>query len=94
LLDQSNEALSNARRMSIRALASTIDPRRAPERAIQRIETTRAIEMTAGWAYVHGLAMLLIDGRLNSVAKVTDNIDDAAALVAAAIERMRLSLAD
>jgi AcrR family transcriptional regulator len=94
LLDQSNEALSNARRMSIRALASTIDQRRAPERAIQRIETTRAIEMTAGWAYVHGLAMLLIDGRLNSVAKVTDNIDDAAALVAAAIERMRLSLAD
>jgi hypothetical protein len=50
--------------------------------------------MTAGWAYVHGLAMLLIDGRLDGVAQITDNIDDAAGLVAAAIERMRLALAD
>jgi hypothetical protein len=43
---------------------------------------------------VHGLATLLIDGRLNSVAQITEDIDNAAALVEAAIERMRLSLAD
>jgi AcrR family transcriptional regulator len=94
LLDQSNEALGNARRMSIRALAGTLDPAKAQDRAIQSIETTRAVEMTAGWAFVHGLAMLLIDGRLNSIAQLTDDIDNAAALVEAAIERMRLSLAD
>jgi AcrR family transcriptional regulator len=94
LLDQSNEALINARRMSIRALAGTIGTGNAPARPIQRIDTARAVEMTAGWAYVHGLATLLIDGRLNSVAQITDNIDDAAALVAAAVDRMRLSLAD
>jgi hypothetical protein len=94
LLDQSNEALGNARRMSIRALAGTIDRSNGAGPAIQSIDTSRAIEMTAGWAYVHGLATLLIDGRLNSVAHITDHIDNAAALVAAAIDRVRLSLAD
>jgi AcrR family transcriptional regulator len=94
LLDQSNEALGEARRMSIRALAGTIGRESAPTTAGQGIDTARAVEMTAGWAYVHGLATLLIDGRLDGVARVTDNIDDAAGLVAAAIERMRLSLAD
>jgi AcrR family transcriptional regulator len=93
LLDQSNEALVNARRMSIRALAGTLGRKNATDHAIQRLDTSRAIEMTAGWAYVHGLATLLIDGRLNSVAQITDDIEDAAALVEAAIERMRLSLA-
>jgi AcrR family transcriptional regulator len=93
LLDQSNEALSNARRMSIRALAGTIARPGEPVPPVERIYTARAVEMTAGWAYVHGLATLLIDGRLDSVARITEDIDDAAALVAAAIERMRLSLA-
>lgn len=93
LLDQSNEALGLARRMSIRALAGTIGRENAPPGAGQSIDTARAVEMTAGWAYVHGLATLLIDGRLDSVARIADNIDDAAGLVAAAIERMRLSLA-
>jgi len=54
----------------------------------------RSGEMTAGWAYVHGLATLLIDGRLNSVPQISEDIDNMAALVEAAIERMRLSLAD
>ncbi|WP_345891115.1 TetR/AcrR family transcriptional regulator [Burkholderia sp. Ax-1719] len=94
LLDQSNEALGLARRMSIRALAGTIGRESAPTSAGASIDTARAVEMTAGWAYVHGLATLLIDGRLDGVAQVTDNIDDAAGLVAAAIERMRLALAD
>jgi hypothetical protein len=33
---------------------------------------------------------LLIDGRLNTVAHITDDMDDAAALVDATIQRMRL----
>jgi AcrR family transcriptional regulator len=95
LLDQSNEALVNARRMSIGALAGTIAKgEAASERPIERIDTSRAIEMTAGWAYVHGLATLLIDGRLDSVARIADGIDDAADLVASVIERMRLGFAD
>jgi AcrR family transcriptional regulator len=94
LLDQSNEALNTARRMSIRALAGTIARQDGPDGPIEHIDTARAIEMTAGWAYVHGLATLLIDGRLNSVARVTDNINDAAALVAATIKRMRLYCED
>jgi AcrR family transcriptional regulator len=94
LLDQSNEALSQARRMSIRALAGTIGRENAPASVGQGIGTARAVEMTAGWAYVHGLATLLIDGRLDSVAQLADNIEDAAGLVEAAIDRMRLSLAD
>ncbi|CAM2154690.1 TetR family transcriptional regulator [Pararobbsia alpina] len=94
LLDQSNEALGIARRMSIRALAGTIGQETAQESAPLAIDTARAVEMTAGWAYVHGLATLLIDDRLDGVARIADNIDDAAGLVAAAIERMRLTLAD
>ncbi|QGZ66124.1 TetR/AcrR family transcriptional regulator [Paraburkholderia acidisoli] len=90
LLDPSNEALAGARRRSIRMLAGTIGQHGELERAVEGIGNAQAVEMTAGWAYVHGLATLLIDGRLNTVARMAEGIDDAAALVAATIERMRL----
>lgn len=90
LLDASNEALLAARRSSMRALAGVIDERSGAGGPVERIAPAVAIEMTAAWAYVHGLAMLLIDGRLNSIAAITDDVDDAAALVDATLERMRL----
>jgi hypothetical protein len=46
--------------------------------------------MTAAWAYVHGLASLLIDGRLNLLAKSAEGMRDAEDLVVSAIEHMRL----
>jgi AcrR family transcriptional regulator len=91
LLDQSNEALSNARRMSMLALAGTFSPRDAGIRPVEHITQAQATEMAAGWAYAHGLATLLIDGRLNGIARITDGVEDAAALVEATLNRMQLS---
>jgi AcrR family transcriptional regulator len=91
LIDQSNEALAEARRLSMRALAGTFDRQDTETRPVEHVDIAQAAEMVAGWAYAHGLATLLIDGRLNGVAGVTAGIEDAAALVAATLERMQIN---
>ena len=48
--------------------------------------------MTAAWAYVHGLAMLLVDRQLDSIAAATGGLQDPVALVEATIERISLVL--
>jgi hypothetical protein len=84
-----------ARRASARALAGVFDEV-APEHAeddpsaFGRIDAAQAIAMTAGWAYVHGLALLLIDGRLNGLATSAEGIENAEALVDAAIEHVQV----
>jgi hypothetical protein len=43
-----------------------------------------------GWANVHGLATLLIDGNLSGLALAAAGVESAVALVEAAIEQMRI----
>lgn len=95
MLDATRPSLVEARRASARALAGVFDeepPASAEENssAFGRIDAAQAIAMTAAWAYVHGLALLLIDGRLNALADSAEGIENAEALVDAAIEHVQV----
>jgi AcrR family transcriptional regulator len=94
LLDQARPSLIDARQMSMRGLAGVFgaDPMRAQRegQTSNRPNAAQAIAMTAAWAYVHGLALLLIDGRLSGLAQAADGISGAEQLVDAAIERVQL----
>jgi AcrR family transcriptional regulator len=94
MLDHTRASLVEARQLSARALMDVFDDR--PERtstessAFGRSDAPQAIAMTAAWAYVHGLASLLIDGRLKALAVSADGIKNAEELADAAIEHVQL----
>lgn len=94
MLDATRPALREARQASARALAGIFNEpaERAADDAsgFGQIDAAQAIAMTAGWAYVHGLALLLIDGRLKMLAASAEGISDAEALVDAAIEHVQI----
>jgi AcrR family transcriptional regulator len=91
LLDATRPALIEARRASGQALTGVFnevsEPAAADARTFGKIDAAQAIKLTAGWAYVHGLAMLLIDGSLKGLVASAAGIGDAEALVDAAIEQ-------
>jgi AcrR family transcriptional regulator len=93
LLDQNRPSLVQARQISTRALAGVFDEvtdaaaRNAPPECI---DATQAVAMTAAWGYVHGLATLLVDQRLDGLAAAATGFMDARALVTAAIDRMQM----
>ncbi|MFM0336805.1 TetR/AcrR family transcriptional regulator [Paraburkholderia fungorum] len=94
LLDQTRPSLLEARQVAMRALAGVFDdnPAQTQEDAAApaRPDAALAVAMTAAWAYVHGLALLLIDGRLGGLAKLAEGVSDAEQLVDTAIERMQI----
>lgn len=94
LLDQARPSLIEARQISMRSLAGVFDddPAQTHGEAAARVrpDAAQAVAMTAAWAYVHGLALLLIDGRLAWLADATEGMRDAEQLVEAAIERMQI----
>ncbi|SAL10954.1 TetR family transcriptional regulator [Caballeronia peredens] len=55
------------------------------------MDATRAVALTAAWAFVHGLALLLIDGRLNGLAASAQGIRNADELVAAALDHVQIT---
>ena len=94
MLDATRASLADARQQSARALLGAFDdsPKPTPggSATFGRLDAAHAIAMTAAWAYVHGLASLLIDGRLKALATSTDGIRSAEELVEAAIEHVQL----
>jgi AcrR family transcriptional regulator len=96
MLDSTRPSLMEARQASARALAGAFKEEEASAHAedssgaFGRIDAAQAIAMTAAWAYVHGLALLLIDGRLNALANSAEGILNAEALVDAAIEHVQV----
>ncbi|MFT4509302.1 TetR/AcrR family transcriptional regulator [Caballeronia sp. 15711] len=97
LLDSERPSLVEARQISARALAGVFDavtkshqeggPEAGP---FAGIDTAQAIAITAAWAYVHGLATLLVDHRLDDVARAAPDFSDARALVEAAVDGMKM----
>ena len=83
LIDMTRPRLQAATGNALRALASALGGEPATR--------AQAIEMTAGWAYVHGLATLLVDGRLRGIIRVTDAFADPDALVDAVLDATRVS---
>ncbi|MFM0500766.1 TetR/AcrR family transcriptional regulator [Paraburkholderia caffeinilytica] len=94
LLDQARPSLIAARELSMRSLAGVFDEDPAQTSGEAEVpvrpDAAQTVAMTAAWAYVHGLALLLIDGRLAWLAGSTEGIHDAEQLVDAAIERMQI----
>jgi AcrR family transcriptional regulator len=96
LLDATRPSLLEARQATSRALANLYggarseQDRDADAQAEVQPDKRQVIAMTAAWAYVHGLATLLIDDRLNLLAKSAEGMRNAEDLVVAAIEHMRL----
>ena len=94
MLDNTRASLVDARQLSARALMGAFDEQLtpAPGKSVTfgRLDAAQAVAMTAGWAYVHGLASLLIDGRLKALAASTEGIRTTEELVDAAIEHMQL----
>ncbi|MFP6561569.1 TetR/AcrR family transcriptional regulator [Paraburkholderia sp. B3] len=92
LLDAGRPSLVEARRLSARELAGVAGaepPSSSPASdAFAELSGSQAVAMTALWAYVHGLASLLVDHRLTRIAAATDTFRDPQELVDAAIEQM------
>jgi AcrR family transcriptional regulator len=95
MFDSSRPALIEARKVAGLALAGVFGegPSTAPaeKTTFGPMDATRAVALTAAWAYVHGLALLLIDGRLNSLAASAEGIRNAEELVFAAIDHVQMS---
>jgi hypothetical protein len=72
------------------ALADVVDDTRADAGKVG-LDQDRAVAMTGAWAYVHGLATLLVDGRLNGLARSVEGMASAQALVDATIEQIRFA---
>ncbi len=94
LLDFERPALVQALGVSSRALAGVFDTTK-PARpdtsdAFGALTAEQAVAMTAAWGYVHGLAILLIEGRLTRIASGTGVFRDPRELVEAAIEQIQI----
>lgn len=96
MFDSERPALIEARKMAGLALAGifgdTSDTAPSGKNAFGPMDAARAVALTAAWAYVHGLALLLIDGRLNGLVASTKGIRSAEQLVSEAIERVQLTV--
>jgi AcrR family transcriptional regulator len=93
LLDPKRPSLAQARQMSARALAGVFDAVTVPcaeASPLAGIDAAQAVAMTAAWAFVHGLATLLVDNRLEAVVRAAPDFLDARELVAAAIDHIQL----
>jgi AcrR family transcriptional regulator len=93
MFDANRPSLIEARKQAGLALAGVFgEAPSAPagKGTFAPMDASRAVALTAAWAYVHGLALLLIDGRLNSLAASAQGIRNADELVAAAIEHVQI----
>ncbi|SAL65682.1 TetR/AcrR family transcriptional regulator [Caballeronia humi] len=95
MLDSSRPSLIEARKAAAAGLTGVFNKGPSSEPSgnapFAPMDVTKAVALTAAWAYVHGLALLLIDGRLNALAASVQGIRDADELVAAAIEHVTLT---
>jgi AcrR family transcriptional regulator len=96
MFDADRPSLIDARRTAGLALAGVFDD--APSapasgrHTFGPMDASRAVALTAVWGYVHGLALLLIDGRLDGLAAAAEGIGNAEELVMAAIDRVQLNI--
>ncbi|RKP46148.1 TetR/AcrR family transcriptional regulator [Pararobbsia silviterrae] len=97
LLDSARPSLMAARARAGRVLSGDVDAARDDNRQgtpFLPLTPEHAVAVTSAWAYVHGLATLLIDNRLNGLVRASPAFEDAQALVYRAIETVRLMADD
>ena len=92
-IDMQNPALAKATGDAMRSMAAVIGGKaRIPEGLPPTLQDAEALQVTAAWGYVHGLAILLIDQRLRGLLKLTPGFGDPVKLVDAVLAQMRLGL--
>ncbi|MDN8613461.1 TetR-like C-terminal domain-containing protein [Variovorax ginsengisoli] len=89
IIDMRRPSLSQAAKAAMQVMAPTIGE--APSAGADALSASDAMRVTAAWAYVHGLATLLIDQRLHGVLKASAGFRDPLALVDAALENVALA---
>lgn len=93
IIDMRRPALAEAAGAAMRVMAPTIGGRaEVPAPSPVSLSGPDAVRITAAWAYVHGLASLLIDRRLQGILKATPAFDDPVALVDAVLRETILGL--
>jgi AcrR family transcriptional regulator len=89
-IDMQRPALAQAAGEAMRVMAAIIGAR--PERPADTpvsLGAAEAMQITAAWGYVHGLAILLIDQRLRGIVKATPEFDNPVDLVDRALRDVR-----
>ena len=90
IADVRHPALIEAQRAAMRVMASTISGSELPESSDGlRLPAAVAVQVTAAWAMVHGLASLLIDERLGGIVRSSDAFADPLALSQATLLALR-----
>ncbi len=87
LVDMRHPTLVEATALAMRALAGQYS-----EQSAETLSREGAIRITAGWAYVHGLAVLLVEKRLRGVQKRSPAFSDLMQLVEAVLESVSLGV--
>ncbi len=82
IIDMRYAPLSQAAAEALRVMAPTVsgEALRSGSGPVQ-LSAAEALRATAAWAYVHGLATLLVDQRLRGILRAAPHFDDALALV-------------
>lgn len=88
LVDMRHPALVASTGRAIRALAGPL----ADEAQSEQLGRAGAIRIAAGWALVHGLAVLVIEKRLRGIVKRTPAFEDLIELADAVVENVWLKV--
>lgn len=87
IVDVKHPALAEASGAAMRVMAGAIDDEaESATSGPRQLSAEQATRATSAWAYAHGLATLLIDGRLRGILKSTDAFDDPLELAYAALK--------
>ena len=89
IISLSNQNLLLAMRHAMFMMARSVSPDAGEGQST--LDEAAAMRVTVAWAYLHGLASLLIDNRLNGIAKASP-FEDARALVEKILENVTLTL--
>ncbi|MDR3454356.1 MAG: WHG domain-containing protein [Rhodoferax sp.] len=93
IIDMGRPALADAASSAMRVMAPTIGGKgQVPAPSSVALSRLEAMGVTAAWAYVHGLASLLIDRRLQGILRATPAFDDPLTLVDAVLQQVELGL--
>ena len=93
IIDMRRPALAQAAGAAMRVMAPTIRGKaEVPAASPVALSGLDAVRITGAWAFVHGLASLLIDRRLQGILKATSAFDDPVALVDAVLQDTQLGL--
>jgi AcrR family transcriptional regulator len=90
MIDMHHPALAEATAAVMAASAAPLVAAGAPAAAPQPLGRREAMQLTVSWAYVHGLATLLIDQRLRGIVKRAPGFADSEELVRAILSEVRL----